>query len=459
MPPPMDAKAVAAVWRAQLAPTTLVAPPSARMPESVSELVQALAEFVAATISADQTLLVVLPDDELLAQLSNALELAQRPLCLVLPQPGFAARTALRATLSLLKSRLARGGENSCAAAWQAQQARLREHEEIWAAALEWCAGNDDQPPPVDELFPIAIMSLAQAEVQGGALRDVVLFVYPERIPGAIAEILTRGRHALLLSDEVNPAATGRDLALVGKETRLFAERELLAQQLSEMELEFATAQAELAEFTRRYYELVGARMAELDRLQATIAAALAEVAPDDAPARDKARQAQAQAERSRQERSRFAELDKAEKPFAPSSDLKRLFRQVAQRIHPDRAENEADRGWRTGLMKDANRAYRNSDEMVLREILAQWQERRDDCTQEETRTPSKLERQVTWMQQRISEIAAELNRLLASSLYEFFLAAKLARASGRDLLKEMADKLDSQIAAAHLQRAHLEAR
>ncbi len=455
----MDAKAIATAWRARLALTALATSPGARMPEAVTEQVQALAEFVAATITADQTLLVVLPDDELLPQLSNSLELALRPLCLVLPQPGFAARIALRATLSLLKSRLARGGESSCAAAWQAQQVRLAEHNEMWAAALEWCAGNGNQPPPVDELFPIAILSLAQAEILSGAQRDVVLVVYPERVPEAMAGLLTRGRLALLISDQVDPAATGRGLALVDEETRMYVERELLAQQLSEMELEFATAQAELTEFTRCYYELVGTRLAELDRLQATIAVALAKRAPEDTPAREKARQAQDKAERSRQERSRFAELDKAEKPFAPSNDLKRLFRQVAQKIHPDRAENEADRGWRTGLMKEANRAYRNSDEMVLREILAQWQERRDDCTQAETRAPSKLERDVTRMQQRISEITTELNRLLASSLYEFFLATKMARASDRDLLQEMADKLDSQIAAAHLQREQLDTR
>ena len=61
-------------------------------------------------------------------------------------------------------------------------------------------------------------------------------------------------------------------------------------------------------------------------------------------------------------------------------------------------------------------------------------------------------------MQRRFSEIEAELNHLLASSLYEFFIAAKLARAKGRDLLQEMADKLDSEIAAARLQREQLEA-
>lgn len=456
----MDAKAVAAAWRSRLAQTAFGAPTGERVPKRDPELVQALAEFVSATIIAGQTLLLALPDDELLPQLSNALDLALRPLCLVLPQPGFAARIALRATLSLLKSRLARGGESSCAPVWQMQQARISEHGGLWAAALEWCAGNDIRSPQVGDLFPVCILSLAQAEAHNGAQRDAVVILSPERMPGAVPGLLMHGRLALLLSGESDPAAEGRALAAVDEEARLLAEQEFLAQQLSEMELEFATAQAELAEFTRRYHEQVGARLAELDRLQACIAVSLSEQTPDDAPALDKARQAQAQAERSRHERNRFAELDKAERPFTPSHDLKRLFRQVAQKIHPDRAEGEADRVWRTDLMSDANRAYRNSDEMVLREILAQWQDRQDAAgIPPATRIPSELARRAAQMQRRISEIGAELNRLLGSSLYEFFLAAKLARACGRDLLREMADKLDSQIAAAQLRLKQFEAR
>ena len=454
----MDAKAVAAAWRSRLAPTGVAAPPRERVPEGGAELVLALVEFVAATFTAGQTLLMVLPDDELLPQLSNALELALRPLCLVLPQPGFAARTAQRATLSLLRSRLARGGESSFAAIWQAQQVRLAEHSKLWASALEWCAGNDVRSLQIGDLFPVCILSLAQTDTQSGAQRDVLVILYPERMPQALPGILSRGRLTLLLCGESEPAAEGRTLSLVDEEARLFTEREFLAQQLSEMELEFATAQAELAEFTRRYFEQVGARIAELDQIQAGIAVSLAKRTPDDAPGMDKAREAQAQAERSRRERRRFVDLGKAEKPFTPSRDIKRLFRQVAQKIHPDRAEGEADRAWRTDLMSEANRAYRNSDEMVLREILAQWQDRLDDGTNPAPRTPNDLTRQAKQMQRRIGEIAAELNRLFGSPLYELFLAAKLAQANGRDLLQEMADKLDSQIAAAQQQLRQFEA-
>jgi len=452
-PPSRDPQAVAAGWRALLANAAVGTPVEQRLPDSDTALVEALAQFAAAAALADQTLLVVVPDDELLPSLSNALDLALRPLCLVLPQPGFAARIALRATLSLLNSRIARGGENSCAPAWQAQQARLKQHAAVWAAALDWCAGNGASPPPVGELFPLCFLPTAQVETLSGGERDVLLIVNPERMAATLPQLIIRGRAVLLLRVEADIAA-GRALVLQDEDARLFAERELLDQQLSEMELELATAQAELAEFTQRYYERVGERLIELDRLQARIAWLLAERAPDDAPAQHRARETRAQSERSGQGGHLFTE--RSEKPFAPSGDVKRLFRQLAQKIHPDRADDEADRAWRTELMSEANRAYKNGDEMVLREILAQWQ---DGATARAARAASGFARQVAQMQRRLGEIEAELKRLFVSRLYEFFVAAKLARARGRDLLQELADKLDREILVARARQEQLEAR
>lgn len=450
--PPSDAQTVAAGWRALLVEAAIGSTLEQRLPDSDTLLVEAIAQFAAATALAERTLLVVVPDDELLPALSNALDLALRPLCLVLPQPGFAARIALRATLSLLNSRLARGGESSCASAWQAQQARLKQHAAAWAAALNWSAGNDASPPPVDELFPLCFLSLAQVESLRGGPRDTLLIVNPERMAAALPLLLDRGRTILLLRAGTD-AAAGKTLVLPNEEARLFAEWELLGQQLSEMELEFATAQAELAEFTQRYYERVGERLIELDRLQTRIASLLAERAPDDAPAQHRAREARAQSERSDHEGRRFTE--RSERPFAPSGDVKRLFRQLAQKIHPDRADDEADRAWRTELMSEANRAYKNGDEMVLREILTQWQ---DGATARTARAASGYARQVAQMQRRLAEIEAELKRLFASRLYEFFVAARLARDRGRDLLQELADKLDRDIGAARARQAELEA-
>lgn len=456
--PPIDANAIAAAWRARLVHAA-DAPADIQLPHNdVDQAIAALAEFVSATLKAGQTLLVVVPDDNWLPEISNALDIALRPLCLVLPGPGFAADIALRATLSLLKSRLSRGGEASCSAAWDMQRTHIEQHAELWQATLDWCARSsidNTRPEKAGELFPVCILAGAQAEILTAAPRDVLLVLHPQRLETLLPQMLARGKLTLLLQD----VEAGGGMVQVDAETRLKAEFEMLAQELGEMELEFATVQGELAEFTRVYHARVGSRMIELDALQARIARCYADSIAADSAARHQAEQAQAQANRSAREHRRFTELDReSEKPFTPSADLKRLFRQLAQKIHPDRAVDEIDRAWRSELMSEANRAYRAGDEMVLHEILNQWRAGQHDRSPQREAAPQGLARQVARMQRRLAEIEAELNRLISSRLYELFAAANLADQRGRDLLQELVEQLDAQIAAARLRLEQLEA-
>jgi hypothetical protein len=194
--------------------------------------------------------------------------------------------------------------------------------------------------------------------------------------------------------------------------------------------------------------------MSELDRLQADIAALRAAAEPDNTDARKQAEKARKQAEQSRQEHERCSGVGREETAttFRPTRDVKKLYRQVAQKIHPDRAASEDDRTWRTQLMAEANRAYRAGDEESLREILDLWREgagRTPPARETATAAPSGLMAQVAGVRRRVGEIAEELSRLYGSRLYELFVAANVARRQGRDLLQEMADKLDAEIQAA----------
>lgn len=63
----------------------------------------ALAGVIALAQENGMSLLVVVPDDDWLPEISNAIELDLRPLCLVLPEAGFAAAVTLRATFSVEK--------------------------------------------------------------------------------------------------------------------------------------------------------------------------------------------------------------------------------------------------------------------------------------------------------------------------------------------------------------------
>lgn len=58
---------------------------------------------------------------------------------------------------------------------------------------------------------------------------------------------------------------------------------------------------------------------------------------------------------------------------YAHSPELRDLYLQVVNRIHPDRAWDEADRMLRERLMKQANAAFERGDAGTLREVLQEY--------------------------------------------------------------------------------------
>jgi len=103
---------------------------------------------------------------------------------------------------------------------------------------------------------------------------------------------------------------------------------ESLNEELAQRELDLATLTVELERFGRLYFRIVGARYAELDELDARVAAIRARLEPDMA---GKAQAAREHAERTRTE-ANAAGPDTAATRFDPSPDLKVLYRDAAKR-------------------------------------------------------------------------------------------------------------------------------
>lgn len=428
-------------------------------PADPAVTISALAALAAEAIAHHRTLWIVTADDAWLPDISNALDLRLRPLCLVQPDADYAGRITLRATLSLLKSRLARAAEDSAGPAWTAMRAQLQADDELWRAALAWSArGLEGEAPPVGigNLFSVRIGPHAVA-ARLAAPADWVMLVQAEQLPAAVRTPWPGARGTLMLATGALAGVTG--LAPIDEAARLRAELDVLGQELAEMELELATAQGELATFNERYLALIAGRMTELDRLHAELARIRMQHAPEDPALGAATRQAEQRAEQSRREsKSHRQGRATADTPFAPGNDLKKRFRQLAQKIHPDRARDEADRAWRTQLMSEANRAYRAGDMATLDEVHALWLEGPQGAGPGASGAVSSipissdseaLAVQVARIRTRIAAIAAELDRLYGSKLYELFAAARVATRQGRDLLEEMAQRIDSQLEAA----------
>jgi hypothetical protein len=230
------------------------------------------------------------------------------------------------------------------------------------------------------------------------------------------------------------------------------AELYSLEMQLAQQELELATFRGEINSFRVRYLTAVGSRYWELDKLEAEIAEIEAHQRPHDQAARQRAQRTRAQAEESAKTAGSQAKIKEPASKFKPTESLKKLYRQIAKQIHPDLAVDDQERNRYQRLMAKANQAYQAGDEIGLQNIIRQLKKNpavekneRDNISDKITR----IIRQITQVKERLIAITKEIAEIRNSSLYKLKLKVEAAEAGGSDLLAEMAEFLDEQIAIA----------
>ena len=233
-------------------------------------------------------------------------------------------------------------------------------------------------------------------------------------------------------------------------------ELQALETQLVERELHLAGLRGELAIFENLYLKIVGVRYSELDEINAQISELLARRAPDNDEAQNAAQDARVRAQESRASVTGLALSDRVE--FSPSQTLKSLYREVAKRMHPDLATEEADRANRQRLMAEANRAYEDGDEAHLRAILEEYESSPEAVQGEGVGAELiRVIRKIAQVGRRLREIDEELENIAKSEVARLKSQADEANKKGRDLLNEMAATVGAQIAAARQQLSGLQ--
>jgi hypothetical protein len=130
---------------------------------------------------------------------------------------------------------------------------------------------------------------------------------------------------------------------------------------------------------------------------------------------------------------------------------LKKLYRQLARRFHPDFALDEDDRAYRTSIMMAINAAYTAGDLSRLQELVSQPEPTRPDYTDEEY--AAALLREITHCERRIEEIKKELQHLHHHPSAVLKKRTDEAAKNGRDLLEELAIDMREKIAGRMVQR------
>ena len=188
-----------------------------------------------------------------------------------------------------------------------------------------------------------------------------------------------------------------------------------LETELAEKELNLATFQAELNAFEKEYMRVIGVRYTELDRIEAQI--------------------------------NEYIELLEYNQDFKPSPELKKLYREVAKKIHPDLATDDNERQRRQQLMAEANQAYEDGNFKKLQAILHDWESSPESVKGEGISFKLiRIIRQIAQSRERLKAIQSEIEVLEQTELYQLKKKVIEAREFGQDLLADMASELDEQI-------------
>jgi hypothetical protein len=244
------------------------------------------------------------------------------------------------------------------------------------------------------------------------------------------------------MSAEIILQQTPDAIALLVKREQLTTVRAALA----ERESELAQTRAQLKTFEGRYLRQVGILYAELDEIEARTAEREIDLYDSDS-ARSRAEEARQRAQETHD--AAFGEAREAEE-FDPPPSLKTLFREVAKRIHPDFARNDAEQKHFTLLMARANQAYNRGDTETLQRLLDDHHEINASIAGEDGAAELlRITRQIQHAERDIAVLDAERQALLASDIAQLLLDAEAAASEHRDLLTELATNLREQIADA----------
>jgi hypothetical protein len=214
----------------------------------------------------------------------------------------------------------------------------------------------------------------------------------------------------------------------------------------------------ELDDVAARRRRVLGPRELRIADLKARLAALLAEMSGDSGDIETAQTCKEQREERQREwDAGEGFEAFSAEPPPAnertKASDPqdqeevmrnKKLYLQLIKRWHPDHAVDEQDRRRRHDMTTRITQMYRDGDWEGLQHL---WERGALDLDEAEQLPLHELEKKIQAVREELARTRAEIAELLASPLEQLRIELETADAEGQDLLAELAEALDAEIA------------
>ncbi|MEM7343848.1 MAG: DnaJ domain-containing protein [Chloroflexota bacterium] len=233
----------------------------------------------------------------------------------------------------------------------------------------------------------------------------------------------------------------------------LLQELERLKSALIDLEAEYVDRQAEINAFEFEFEARVGHILdqladleKEIDRYQDLI---------ETIRNRDVFGQAYLSAEKQHQRAWEKPPQSAPQPPPIPptpktEAEIKALYRRLARQYHPDLAQNEQDREFRTEMMTAINNAYAARNIQALLEIAQQLSNTPPSSSQKTDPTDLETEAmqaEISRYQQKLASLQADLRRLEKKPSVQLALEVKLALSRGEDLFATLAKDLQQKLA------------
>ena len=146
----------------------------------------------------------------------------------------------------------------------------------------------------------------------------------------------------------------------------------------------------------------------------------------------------------------------KKQLPDEEANYVKNLYRKLAKRFHPDKAEHPDEQNRHEQLMPLINKAYEDQDLLILERLNIGETDFKETTEQNHKEKREQLHKNLRNLNRIMSELRSEVNRVKAGRTYQLKQQVENAEKNGNDLLSTLAADLKRRVKSSKKQLTNL---